>query len=374
MAIKEYFKQEANGKKVRLYMVTAEAMNVHTSQRRSKKRRGITRKSKAEKIYKEIWNQCRNETPDKVLKGETSQLGQLVDEQLSNIERKIRSRENPEGFSPGTLVVKRRAFKYLDRWRDLDVEQVTPVFLNKALDGLEKDQKLSQLMAHTVFVLVKSLFYYAQEVGLIQDNPLSGCRNRPCRRKKQIALNHREANFLLEEAHKRTHPYYFVWLLALTLGLRRSELAGLKWSDVDFEQRILYVQRQLIPGEGLVEKTKSSKDRAVAIPKQVVPILKDFQSQSKSDFIINMDKSSWSEGNQARVTRNFCRKIGIKEVTFHQLRATHITLAIQDGVSIGAIMSNVGHSSLATTNKYFRLSGVSLRGETDCLKLALPQS
>ena len=73
------------------------------------------------------------------------------------------------------------------------------------------------------------------------------------------------------------------------------------------------------------------------------------------------------------VLRRFCRDIGIKQVTFHQLRATHITLAIQDGVSTGAIMSNVGHTNLTTTSKYFRLSGIHVQGATDRLGVDLPQ-
>ena len=373
MAIKKDFKLDSNGKKTRLYIVTAEALNIHTGQRRSKKRRGITSKQKAERMYKELWNQCRNEKPDKVLNENTGQLGGLIDTYLSHIEGRLRSRENPDGYSLGTFRNRGFIFQHLKPWYHVDISKVTPRFLNQVLDDLEKSRSLSKIRTRCIFAECKSLFSYAYDAEILKENPFKGCKNRPYKPKEQYALNHKEANGLLREAYKRKHPYYFVWLLAITLGLRRSELAGLKWTDIDFEQRILHVQRQLVPREGLVEKTKTSRNRIVAIPQKIMPTLKDFQSKAKSDFVINLKCNNWRGGDQARVLRWFCQKIGIKQVTFHQLRATHITLAIQDGVSTGAIMSNVGHTTLATTSKYFRLSGVHVQGETDRLGIDLPQ-
>ena len=181
-----------------------------------------------------------------------------------------------------------------------------------------------------------------------------------------------KSHLFLREAFKRKHPYYFIWLLALTLGLRRSELAGLKWTDVDFEHRLLNVQRQLLLHEGLVEKTKNSTDRVVAIPESVISVLKEFKLRAKTDFVIEIKCSEWQRGKQSGITRKFCQEIGIKEVTFHQLRATHITLALVDGVSTGIVMANVGHSQLSTTNVYFRSSGIEMKGKTDKLKISVP--
>jgi integrase len=74
------------------------------------------------------------------------------------------------------------------------------------------------------------------------------------------------------------------------------------------------------------------------------------------------------------VLREFCRSIGIKEVTHHQLRATHITLALIDGVPLGIVKENVGHSKLSTTDEYFRSSGIQMKGQTDALKIKVPTS
>ena len=73
----------------------------------------------------------------------------------------------------------------------------------------------------------------------------------------------------------------------------------------------------------------------------------------------------WQRGRQSEITRKFCQEIGAKEVTFHQLRATHITLALVDGVSTGIVMAYMGHSQLSTTNVYFCSSGIKMKGKTD---------
>lgn len=71
--------------------------------------------------------------------------------------------------------------------------------------------------------------------------------------------------------------------------------------------------------------------------------------------------------------RRFCKEIGIKEVTHHQLRATHITLALVDGIALGVVKENVGHAKLSTTDQYFRSAGISMKGQTDGLRVLVPQ-
>ena len=191
-------------------------------------------------------------------------------------------------------------------------------------------------------------------------------------KKRKEALTHEEANRLLSEAKLRNHPYYFIWLLTLALGLRRSELAGLKWLDIDFDQRLIYLRRQLIPREGLVLLLKDREERVVAIPQNIVPTLKELKLRSQTEFVIEETGHHWVSGQQAAVLRSFCQEIGIKEVTHHQLRATHITLALVDGIPLGIVKENVGHSKLSTTDEYFRSAGINMKGQTDGLRLQVP--
>ncbi len=60
-------------------------------------------------------------------------------------------------------------------------------------------------------------------------------------------------------------------------------------------------------------------------------------------------------------------------MTHHQLRVTHITLALIDGVPLGIVKENVGHAKLSTTDEYFRSAGINMKGQTDGLRIRVPQ-
>jgi len=80
----------------------------------------------------------------------------------------------------------------------------------------------------------------------------------------------------------------------------------------------------------------------------------------------------WEQGLQAMVTRDFCSVIGIKEIKFHDLRATFITNLLARGESLARVMSIVGHTQLKTTNGYLRKAGVEVKGGTDKLGYGIP--
>ena len=351
------------------YTVFAEGINKYTGKRVQKKCRGVISLPKAERIYKQLWSQCKEERPDGP---PIKTWGELKSSYFHYIDENIRSLENPNGFSPKAAVSRKSRFVHLKHWDSLHLDLITAHFVRSELDTLEASGVASRELTAEIQKEAKCLMNYGVDRGTFKVSPLIALKKRSVSKKKKNALNHEEVKIFLREAKLRSHPYYFIWLLTLTLGLRRSELAGVKWSDIDFENRLLYLQRQQQPHEGIVEMLKGKKDRTVAIPNYVIPVLKEHRPKAKTPFVIEVDCQKWEMGHQALVTREFCREIGIKEVTFHELRATHITLALIDGVPIGIVKENVGHAKLSTTDGYFRSSGVQLRGQTDGLKISIP--
>lgn len=368
MGITPYDVEVSPGVKKTLYMVVAEAINRFTGKRIQKKRRNIPSKPKAQMIYKELWSMCREERPDA---GGISQWSELSEKYLVHLESKIRSAENPMGFSPQVVRTKRSRVFHLKAWDELHIELVTPHYVNDQLDRMELS---GASRSHTNHLLkeVKCIFSFALNLGAIKASPFVGIKMRRVPKKRKEALTHDEANKLIAEAKIRNHSYYYIWLLTLALGLRRSELAGLKWLDIDFEQNLIYLRRQLIPREGLVMFLKDREERVVAIPKHIIPAFKELKLMSRSDFVIEVACHRWTSGQQSSVLREFCREIGIKEVTHHQLRATHITLALVDGIPLGIVKENVGHAKLSTTDEYFRSAGINMRGQTDGLRIIVP--
>ena len=369
MAIIPYKLEVSPGVQKTFYMVVAEAINRFTGKRIQKKRRGIPSEPKARMIYKELWNACREHKPNDT---NFTEWGQLMHHYLKHFEGKIRSNENPNGFSPGVVRCKKSRLGHTEVWSKSHIELVTPQFVTDELDDKERSG-MSRSMTNHVLKEIKCVFAYGVALGAIKNNPFLGMKMRRTSKKRKEALTHEEVDRLLSEAKYRGHRYYYIWLLTITLGLRRSELAGLKWLDIDLDQRLLYLRRQHIPGEGEVLRLKNFEERVVAIPNYIIPVLKEMKLKSTSDFVIRVKCHRWDSGGQAQILREFCREIGIKEVTHHQLRATHITLALIDGVPLGIVKENVGHAKLSTTDLYFRSAGINMKGQTDGLRIQVPQ-
>ena len=352
-----------------LYTVIAEGINKYTGKRIQKKRRGIVSKPKADIVYKELWSLCREERPGGPL---PTTWGTLKNDYFEYVDKNIRSATNVHGFSPKAASTKKSRFVHLKHWDDLHLDLFNAHFVQSELDALEAKGIASRELTRDIQIETKCILNYAVSRGVLSVNPIELLKKRKLPKKKKKALNHEEVNILLREAKLRDHPYFLIWLLTVTMGLRRSELAGLKWTDIDFEIRLAYLSRQQHPKEGVVEVLKDKEDRPVAIPIYVIPVLKAYRAKATSEFVIDVQCQKWASGHQASVTRAFCREIGIKEITFHELRATHITLALIDGIPTGVVKDNVGHAKLSTTDGYFRSSGIQLKGQTDGLKITVP--
>jgi integrase len=84
--------------------------------------------------------------------------------------------------------------------------------------------------------------------------------------------------------------------------------------------------------------------------------------------------SEWENGDAAKVTRTYCKSLGITDIRFHDLRATFITNLLSRGESLARVMAIVGHSDMETTNVYLRKAGIELKDGTEKLGYKIPKA
>ena len=104
MGVIPYKKEVSPGVFKEFYMVIAEAINKYTGKRVQKKRRSIPSIPKAERIYRELWNQCLEEKPNST---DFTHWGPLVEHYFRYLEKNVRSPENRNGFSPMLVKCKK---------------------------------------------------------------------------------------------------------------------------------------------------------------------------------------------------------------------------------------------------------------------------
>ncbi|MGW2495843.1 tyrosine-type recombinase/integrase [Streptomyces pseudogriseolus] len=166
----------------------------------------------------------------------------------------------------------------------------------------------------------------------------------------------------LEAARK--DPLYAAFVLAIAMGLRRGELVGLRWSDVDLDNRVLYIrhQTQRRRGELYDDDPKSRRSRVVPMPALCLAPLRWHRLRQREAF--KTTGVAWSESGYVFATRNgrpveprnvyrsFTRvagDAGLRVVRLHDARHGTATLLTAAGVAPRVIMEILGHSQISIT-------------------------
>ena len=221
------------------------------------------------------------------------------------------------------------------------------------------EKRLSAKTIKNTIGLLSAAYDHAIFIGQLAENP--------CKRLSLPKLTPKDIRiFYLNEIPKFLEAIADVDLnekvayeLALFLGLRRSEILGLKENDVDIVQGLVYVHntRHRVDGKDIEADTKTKRStRVLALPDilildlaRLIEVHRQFPYE-KTDFLIQ-DGVGNPLGGQAlssRLTR-LEKKRGLPNVTMHGLRHTYASILHSQGVDMANISANLGHSNLTTT-------------------------
>lgn len=170
-----------------------------------------------------------------------------------------------------------------------------------------------------------------------------------------------EARTFLAHRDAAGDPLYLCWHLALVTGMRRGELHGLQWRDVDLDTGVLRVRRQRIEAGGRVfdqaPKTTTS-EAPVVLDAGTVALLR--QAPRVSEYVITDPRSGrpYAAMNTFGVDfQRACRAAGVPEIRFHDLRHTAASLLAEAGVPLHLAKRRLRHWSQAMTEHYTHAIG-----------------
>lgn len=149
------------------------------------------------------------------------------------------------------------------------------------------------------------------------------------------------------------HPMEAVILLAGMCGLRRGELMGLTWEDIDLTNGILNVRRNIVSSSvGAITKAPKTKKsaRSISIPSNIIPMLKRLRGIGK--LLTKRDGTDYNPGSVSRIFKEFLKKNKLPHIRLHDLRHFNGTMMLKCGVSEREASSRLGHANLMMTKKY----------------------
>lgn len=188
---------------------------------------------------------------------------------------------------------------------------------------------------------------------LISQNPAKECKLPSARRMEMRLLSREELQKLLIQA--RAEGYYEVFPLELTTGLRVGELMALRWDDLNFNTGGLRIERQIyqIKGELLIQPPKNKASiRTVILPPTVVAALRVYKQTVSSRWMFPSPKKEDAPIAPSVVSHRLAKILkhaGCKKVRFYDLRHSHASLLINNGVPILLVSERLGHEDVQTT-------------------------
>ena len=205
----------------------------------------------------------------------------------------------------------------------------------------------------------------AKRQQLIEHNYASREYTRPLTgvTKEKEIFNEQETKEFVKAVINEPHPKKrIIFSLSIFLGLRKAEICGLCWSDIDFEHKTLTVTHNSIYFKkfGVVTKGTKTKhsNRTITIPDQLLTMLSDYKTWydehkfnlgdlwENTDYLFLQDNgkpmnpctvNSWLE--------DFELKNGFKHIPPHSLRHTCITMQLNAGVPIKVVSTRAGHAN-----------------------------
>lgn len=256
--------------------------------------------------------------------------------------------------------------------------------MSKTFEAIGADIPLSVETIKHYHRFLSSMFSFAVESKIIPINPCERAKIPKTKGKKEEKkvvkkkkyLDEKETLRLLKLIEHEDMQFKTAIKLLLYTGMRREEICGLEWSDIDFKNSVisilrssLYIQKnKYTPEVGIITDDTKNEDsvRYIKASKSAIQALKDYKEWQEQRRLQMGDR--WEDHNRlfTKATgapihpdtlddwlSKFIKRSNLPHVTIHGLRHTNATLLINSYVPITTIAARLGHANPSTTSKIY---------------------
>lgn len=263
---------------------------------------------------------------------------------------------------------------------------VKPVHCQQIFSNMAEEGYKTTTIYQTRIALYNML-EFAKENDVLINNPckksVKSDMGKPSEKKEALTIDVQKKFLEAVVGYSYENQYRFV----LQTGLRTGELAGLKWSDIDFKNRTMKIERTMeyrySVGEWRVGPPKSKSGyRTIPLTDEAIRILENQKAKNKSLKLVPIE---WSDTvflcRKGTPVKNstydtglfkYCDRIGIPRFSMHVLRHTFATRCIEGGMKPKTLQKILGHSNIGITmNLYVHITEDEKHREIDLVADAL---
>ncbi|MFE4428773.1 tyrosine-type recombinase/integrase [Peribacillus butanolivorans] len=246
------------------------------------------------------------------------------------------------------------------------LQKISPMIVQNFINELVQAGHYSEYTIHLIFRILSSAMKKATAIKLIRDNPTIGITLPKINRKEINVWSGEKINHFIAASKqtKRLTRCFTGFLIGFFCGCREGEILGLRFKDIDFDNRVLYIRQTLTQKAEIKSGAKNrSSIRSISIPENLIPELIKHREMIMGEKLLLGDKYHdhdlviCTQNGKPIIPRNFRKefynlteKVGLPKTKFHSAtRHSHATLLIQQNVNVKLISERLGHAKIGTT-------------------------
>ena len=283
------------------------------------------------------------------------------------------------------ILIPKLGHLHLDEIKPFHVQELINFLATPSGRVDKKGEKLAPATIRRYLTILQSIMTMAWKQEYIQSNPADTRRLEISKivTPEVEAFSNEEIAEILKMAQLEPIHIHAVIATAIYTGARRGEIAGLKWEDVDFEKRTMYIRRSVVKLVGQEPEIKLPKTissiRQMAIPQALCDVLQELKKEQDRKKALLGEK--WHEEGflftdwcghvmhphtPTKQFDKFLKKYGFRHLKFHGLRHSSATYLLSNGCDIKTVSKRLGHSSIDTTNIYVHALAKTDKAAADC--------
>lgn len=271
----------------------------------------------------------------------------------------------------------------IPRFGDYDISQISDTMINEFIadqldhGNLQTGKPVSPNTIYKYLGMIRAIYRYGIDKGYIDGSPMDTIHFSRVPSAEFQIFSEAEVQLLISAARPK-------WLgdmilLAYHTGMRRGEIYGLQWADIDFDRSSLRIKRSVTsysPHDFFVRPPKTKRsNRLLMLDMVTIDMLSRRLSCRKSDTWIfpNQYGKLMSPFYNVKYFQRACEVAGIPIRRFHDLRHSHITWLLMHNVPLKVVQERAGHSNISITlNTYTHYIPSMQQCAVDALNQMLP--